>query len=493
VVTAGKNISVPPLNDVLWERCRRNFAHFTSNYCMVLSEVDTDAAQWMPFRLWPAQQDVAHRFQTHKLVIALKARQLGLSWLSIAFALWQALFHPIATALLFSRRDDEAVKLLDRLKGMYRRLPSWAKAASITTDNDHEFALSNGSTVMAFPTTAGDSYTASLVLIDEADLVADLDRLLRATKPTIDAGGRMLLVSRVNKSAPESPFKRIYRAARAGQNDWFPAFLPWNARPDRDQAWYAAQQRDALARTGSLDDVHEMYPATEAECLAPRTLDKRLPLAWLKTCYRPGERLTVPGAPALPALIVFAPPVAGKTYIGGGDPAAGNPTSNESAFTIIEEESGEQVAVLAAQLEPSTFAAHIDAVGKFYNQAAVLVERNNHGAAVLLWLRDNSGLPRLKGHDNQEGWSTTTKSKNILFDTAGLVFRDGKASVRDITTFEQLAAVEGSTLEAPPGQLDDRAMSYVLALAGRDALARNRAFPKEWLVNLIDPKIKPLR
>jgi len=159
---------------------------------------------------------------------------------------------------------------------------------------------------LAFPTTAGDSYTATLAVVDEADLCPDLDRLMRAVKPTIDGGGRMILLSRADKTKPLSPFKRIYQGARQGQNEWTAVFLPWHARPDRDAAWYEEQQQDIFSRTGAVDDLHEQYPATDAEALAPRTLDKRLPAAWLHRCYREQRPLAdlPPGAPSLPSLEV---------------------------------------------------------------------------------------------------------------------------------------------------------------------------------------------
>jgi hypothetical protein len=48
------------------------------------------------------------------LRIALKARQLGLTWLALAFALWHLILHSVATILLFSKRDEEATDLLFR-------------------------------------------------------------------------------------------------------------------------------------------------------------------------------------------------------------------------------------------------------------------------------------------------------------------------------------------------------------------------------------------
>jgi hypothetical protein len=460
--------ALPPAEAIYKEQCRRSFAHFADGYCQVLSETAGPEADWVPFKLWPAQRDVAGQFQEHRLVVVLKARQLGLTWLALAFALWHVLLHPVATVLLFSRRDDEATDLLARLKAMHQRLPAWLRARRVATDNDHEWALANGSRVLAFPTTAGDSYTATLAVVDEADLVPDLDGLLRAVKPTTDAAGRLLLISRADKARPESAFKRIYRAARAGESDWAPIFLPWDARPDRDAAWYEAQRRDVLARTGALDDVFEQYPASDAEALAPRSLDKRLPAAWLQQCYRPQAPVTPGrGTPALPGLTVYAVPVPGRRYVVGADPAEGNPTSDPSVLEVVDVESGEEVACLAGRFEPATFAAHVDEVGRWYNHAPVLVERNNHGHAVLLWLGDNSKLLRLCGDDGKPGWNTTTKSKAALYAKAGEALRDGEAVIHGLETFSQLAGIEGATLRAPEGQHDDRAVAFVLALRGR--------------------------
>jgi hypothetical protein len=168
-------------------KCRRSPAYFLDTFGRIY---DATSGDWLPFRLWPPQLQAIRTVADHRLVVILKARQLGLTWLVLGYALWLMLFRPAATVLLFSRRDDEAVDLLkERLRGLYDRLPAWLKVAAFAVDNDHEWQLSNGSRVLAFPTTAGDSYTATLVIVDEADLVPDLGRLLRAVKPTMRPTG----------------------------------------------------------------------------------------------------------------------------------------------------------------------------------------------------------------------------------------------------------------------------------------------------------------
>jgi len=425
----------------------------------------------VPFHLWPQQRRLAGLLQANRLVVVLKARQLGMTWLVLAFALWLMLFHPIATVLLFSRRDEEAADLLAvRLRGMYDRLPVWLQARGFTTDNGHEWALASGSRALAFPTTAGDSYTATLAVVDEADLCPDLDRLMRAVKPTIDGGGRMVLLSRSDKSKPESAFKCIYTAARQRQNGWLPVFLPWHARPDRGTAWYEAQRREVLARTGCPADLAEQYPATDAEALAPRTFDKRIPADWLNLCFaeRPALALLPPAAPALPGLTTFALPQPGHRYVIGADLAEGNPSSDDSALCVLDVDSGAHAAELAGKFEPGVFAGYAQQLAGWFNKAGILVERNNHGHAVLLWLRDNgSSMQLLRGHDGRPGWLSSTLGKRRMYDTCAEACKDAVVALHSFATYIQLASIEGSTLRAPDGQSVDRADAFALACTAR--------------------------
>jgi hypothetical protein len=165
-------------------------------------------------------------------------------------------------------------------------------------------------------------------------------------------------------------------------------------------------------------------------------------------------------------LVVYTLPVPGRRYVIGADPAEGNPTSDDSALVVLDVESREEVASLAGRFEPATFAAHLDVVGRYYGHARIMVERNNHGHAVLLWLRDHSDLVCLGGHDGKMGWLSNSKGKPLLYAGAGEVLRDGEAVIHGLETFSQLASVEGSTLRAPEGQPDDRAMAFVLAVMG---------------------------
>jgi len=453
-------MSDPWIRDELL-RCAASPRYFIETYTQIY---DPQRLDWIPFTLWPEQIDALQAMHENQQTVVVKARQLGMSWLVLGYIAWQMIYAPIATALIFSKRDDEAIYMLsdERLRGMYRRLPDWMKARQVTVDAAKQFALSNGSTARAFPTTGGDSYTATIVMVDEADLVPDLNRLMRSVKPTIDAGGKLILISRVDKSKPQSEFKRIFRGAVKQENGWTGIFLPWYVRPERDEVWYKAIASDILARTGSMDDVYEQYPATVEEALAPRALDKRFAPTWVMTCYEPRLSLEYAG-PAIPGLRVYALPEHGRTYALGADPAEGNPTSDDSAAVVLDTLTGEEVALLAGKFEPGVFAGYIQLLAEFYNEATILVERNNHGHAVIAWLQDNTRLLLADGYDDKPGWLSNSKGKTLLYDAAAEALRDGNTVIHTDTLYEQLLSLEGSSLRAPSGQMDDCADAWALA------------------------------
>ena len=452
-----------------WHRCAADPVYFIDRYCHIY---DGTLRRWIPFHVWRSQVETVDALTLFRLVVILKSRQIGETWVVLAFALWLMIFWPSPAILLFSKDEISAIYLLgaERLRGMYQHLPRFLQVG-VVDDAAKTWSLANGSICRAFSTKGGDSYTATFVIVDEADLVPDLGAMMRAAKPTIDGGGSMVLLSRANKADPESEFKKIYRAAKTEQSGWHAMFLPWHARPDRTRAWYEAQKRESLANTGSLDFLFEHYPNTDTEALAPRSLDKRIAPPWLEQCYREQEpldyeKINDARKPSIPGLQVFVTPQRGRRYVIGGDPAEGNPTSDDSALEVLDAATGEEVARLAGKFQPAVFGAHLDTIGRWYNNADIMVERNNHGHAVLLWLRDNSRLKRLTGHDGNIGWLDNTKGKSLLYDACADAFREKETVLHSFETQVQLQSIEGATLRAPDGQHDDKADAYALAIVG---------------------------
>jgi len=148
-----------------------------------------------------------------------------------------------------------------------------------------------------------------------------------------------------------------------------------------------------------------------------------------------------------------------------------------SEYAILRQPGGEklmnrllEVAALAGKIQPSTLGAYADEVGCFYNHAPLAVERNNHGHAVLLWLEEHSELKRLTGYDDKPGWLNNARGKALMYSECADAFREGAQEgtklVHSMLTYLQLASIEGSTLQAPDGEHDDRATAYALGVVG---------------------------
>jgi len=87
--------------------------------------------------MWEDQETTLATIDQNNQVIVLKARQLGLTWLLVCYSLLMMIFRPGSGILLFSRRDDEASELLDRIRNVHNRLPEFMQA-NVSVDNAHE-------------------------------------------------------------------------------------------------------------------------------------------------------------------------------------------------------------------------------------------------------------------------------------------------------------------------------------------------------------------
>lgn len=229
----------------------------------------------MPFHLWPAQVELLGAIIDESRLLILKARQLGITWLVCAYALWLCLHRPQRLVLTFSIGQNEANEMMRRMHAMYWRLPADVRASlpSVEKDNTEEMVWANGSRIESLPSrkSAGSGYTASLIILDEFAKNENAAALYTAVKPTIDGGGKMIVLSTANGAG--NLFHEMVEKARKGPSRFAFRFLPWQARPGRDAAWYASVEADAI--DSSL--MKQEYPATPDEAFEASEVDAFLP------------------------------------------------------------------------------------------------------------------------------------------------------------------------------------------------------------------------
>lgn len=460
-------------------KCGLSLFYFIHTYVWIFNAT---VGAWVKFELWPAQVGTLRALLEYLLISIVKARQLGFTWLVLAYCLWRMLFRPISSIGLFSKGDREAQELLDRLKKMHDRLPEWMRQR-IVVSNGHTLEFANGSIARALPTTGGESYTFSVIFCDEISRFDNAEELLIAVKPTIDAGGQMIIGSIIDKDRLNEAPAKMMKAAWRGENGWHFIFLPWSANPNRDQVWYDAVFADALARhggdiSGAQDEIFTQYPSAPDECFSPRSQNKRIPYIHLRAAYveqRPLEDTY--DAPALPYLKIFRLPEQGHEYVFGADPAEGVEGGDDSSCDILDKTNGEQVATLRGKLEPKkVFPGSIFTLALYYNEASGHVERNGHGHAVIseiLELTARASKTKLCNvtvlndpYDRRSGWLSSPRGKVALYDTGAQMVKDGEITIHDEMTYSQLQDIDINTLRASAsGGHDDAADSLCLAAA----------------------------
>ena len=195
-----------------------------------------------------------------------------------------------------------------------------------------------------------------------------------------------------------------------------------------------------------------------------------------------GRSVSAPGS----MVRAYDQPKHGTQYVIGVDPAEGLATGDDSALVVAERLTGRVACVIAGPLEPSeVMPGVISLVSRHFNSAPVLIERNNHGHAVIAGAR-RLGVVCLQGSDNRAGYVTTNASKARMFDAAQRALMsaraDGLKVLPDLRLKEQLASIDRLTLRAPgKGRLtkvDDEAIAFCLAMVARQgatvAQARSR-------------------
>lgn len=462
-------------------RCAASPMYFIYNYCYIFSHAEK---KWIRFKLWPKQVEAIRAIHKHRKVVVIKRRRFGFSWLVRCYFLWAAIFEPIAQVGMWSKSLDDAILLLgeeEGMKGTYRRLPAWLKPGDLEADNTQLVTLANGSTIRSRPYTQAESFGLTHCLIDEIDRISgENDRVLvNNLEPALKDAEKVVYGSISDKTRPNSILKNTYKSARAGENDFYPLFMDWYSVPGCDDQLYQeewdkkySQLRD---KAETEDWMMQQYPRTDDEALAPAQANKRVPFSHIERVFKMMDPEDAPNAPALYGLSIFKDPEKGHNYVIGADPAEGIAGGDDSSADVVDEETGEQVATLRGYLEPKKqFPGALFELAKYYSDANILVERNNHGHAVIGELQDliageeGCEVEVLKyPGDGREGWLSSVRGKVILYDACAQLVRDGDALIHSKITRDQLADIEIATLRASEGNRDDAADSFALAQVAR--------------------------
>jgi len=336
----------------------------------------------LDYELWPHLADFYRHLRTEKLIDLIKSKQIGISWALAIYALWKIYTTPAFNVLEISKGDTESRLLLLKSKIVYDNLPEWMKIYTLDPNSGEKFGFKEmRSQITSFPSTqtSGLGQTAGLVIHDESDFHPYFEVNLSHTRATVaDSPDRQLIsVSTVDKTKPDSFFKRHWISAEAGENSFKALFYGYDVRPNRDEAFYQAMVRE---NENTPWVVEANYPRTAEEALSPQTAQScfnkdRLDSLW-ENSIQPEVRQGF--------IYILCPPRVGIRYVGAVDVGEGVGLDYSSLDIVGKDGLHSEVVakIYTNKLATDLFAYEIVELCKEYYKPLLAIENNSLGVAV---------------------------------------------------------------------------------------------------------------
>jgi hypothetical protein len=229
-------------------KCATDPVYFMKKYYMI----QHPQRGRMLFNLYPFQEKVLRLFQNNKFSVINKSRQLGISTLVSAYSLWLMLFQKDKNVLVIATTQATAKNMVTKVRFAYQNLPSWLKVGA-TEDNRLSLRLVNGSQIKAVSaaTDAARSEAVTLLIIDEAAFIDNIETIFTAAQQTLATGGGCVALSTPNGVG--NWFHKTYTKAQKKENNFLPISLPWTVHPERDQTWRLQQDKDLGVRNAAQE------------------------------------------------------------------------------------------------------------------------------------------------------------------------------------------------------------------------------------------------
>lgn len=468
-------------------KCKSSFTFF----CESFAKIKHPNAGIIPFKLFKYQKKSINLFKTQDRIIYRKCRQSGISTLTGAYALWAAMFHSTRKILIVSKRDEDAIGYLNRnIKFVYENLPSWMyevfgdprdssarRYKPPVAYNEHTISFFNGSEIKSLTSSKDTlrSNTASLVIIDEAAFITEMEAMWTAGQPTLMHGGTVIVISTCNGKG--NWYHHTWEDAIAGTNGFTTIEIPWwhmdwaiefrdkisgkmrrvapcdnvekcitkedkikfgefkspwlvkqyNELQQKNEPW-KFRQEILMEFIGvgntvlSQDAIHRLESQIDNDYkIRNKPVLYNNPHANIENILLDFQgQLYIWALPVLktPDVVknnrILKPGDPGHKYVLGADISSGE-ADDYSSIVVIDETAREEVAELKIKCETNEFAKMIDFIGRLYNNALAVVESTGIGKPICQDLRSIYFYPNLFRRRLPNG----KRDKKIGFPTSG--------------------------------------------------------------------------
>lgn len=447
------------------------------------------------FKLRDYQDEIVNVLEENKLIVSLKARQIGMTTICVGYALWDAVFHANHPWFLVSKNELGAKKMLERAMYGYDRLPSWLKQRlpKITSRTQTVVEFDNGSKLEAVPSVSstgrGDSIYGAI--LDEFAFMEYSNEVYAALEPLVS--DKLIVISTANGMGDR--FHEVWLDSQKEDSPWAGIFYPWDVVPARDQEWYDMK---FLSYRGQEWYFYQEYPANPQEAFAKsgRTVFGASVLEYLDWCepelflewdgnggfYEPDIStpfsIRVWELPYVERDAEHDYVVQQPNYVIGCDVAEGLEHGDYTVITVWDANHDRLVASFQAHFPLEDLDELLYDLGKFYFWALLVVERNNQGIATLVGLqrlryprmyRSASLARRSTKRSLDIGWVTSNQSKPKLITDFIASLREQVVDMHDEAFLEeaQTFVLDGKGgYSATSGKHDDFIMATLIGWQG---------------------------
>jgi len=465
-----------------YRKCAADPIYFMKKYCIIQHPVRGK----IPFHLYPFQEGCLTDFKENRFNIILKSRQLGLSTLSAGFILWKMVFNQDFNALVIATKVTVAKNLVEKVRVMHDLLPIWLRdgSSSSVEDNKLSLKLKNGSQVKAIASSpdAGRSEALSLLVVDEAAFIRDIDEIWLSAQSTLSTGGNAIVLSTPNGIG--NWFHKMWVDGESGVNGFNCIKLHWTVHPERNQAWRDEQTR-ILGIKGASQECDCDFVGSGDNVIDPQLL------LWYKDTYvmDPIEKSGFDGN-----YWKWEHPNYNRQYLISADVARGD-GSDYSTFQVIDIEDSSQVAEYRGKIETKDFGNFLTAVATEWNNALLVVENSNVGWAAIQQIIDRGygnlfymsndlkyvdvekQMSNKHYRDERQmvaGFSTTTKTRPLIISALDTYMTDKDILIRSNRLIDELFTFiwNNGKAEAMKGYNDDLTMALGIGLWIRNTALR---------------------
>jgi hypothetical protein len=176
--------------------------------------------------------------------------------------------------------------------------------------------------------------------------------------------------------------------------------------------------------------------------------------------------------------------IPGRRYVVGADTASGmsinEKETDNCAAVVLDLETAEEVAAYCACVRPEDFAYDLADLGRYFNDAPIMVERNMDGGTTILTLagdcryanvmKSKEWIKRDRKIVEFDGFQTNTRTRPIALNFLNRYIKETPNLIWDKDFIDEaLVFVRSKTgkPEATPGAHDDRVMCRAIAHAAR--------------------------